>query len=85
MTSIIRYHSYVEPNFKKDTNELIDKTETDIQILKTNLEMLEGGINQELGMNMYTLLYMIDKQQGPNVQHRELYLIFCDNLYEKRI
>ena len=43
-----------------------------IQILKTNLwvikgEMLEGGINQELGMNMYTLLYTIDKQQGPIV------------------
>ena len=62
----------MEPNFKKDTNELIDKTETDIQILKTNLwvikgEMLEGGINQELGMNMYSLLYMIDKQQGPTV------------------
>ena len=61
----------MEPNFKKDTNELIDKTETDIQILK-NLrvikgEMLEGGINQELGMNMYSLLYMIDKQQGPTV------------------
>ena len=30
MISIIWYHSYVEPNFKKDTNELIDKTETDI-------------------------------------------------------
>ena len=62
----------MEPNFKKDTNELIDKTETDLQILKTNLwvikgEMLEGGINQELGMNMYSLLYMIDKQQGPTV------------------
>ena len=62
----------MEPNFKKDTNELIDKTETDIQILKTNLwvikgEMLEGGINQELGMNMYSLLCMIDKQQGPTV------------------
>ena len=61
----------MEPNFKKDTNELIDKTETDIQILK-NLrvikgEMLEGGINQELVMNMYSLLYMIDKQQGPTV------------------
>ena len=72
MTGIIWYHSYVEPNFKKDTNELIDKTETDLQILKTNLwvikgEMLEGGINQELGMNMYSLLYMIDKQQGPTV------------------
>jgi len=32
-----------------------------------------GGINQELGMNIYTLL------------HGELYSIFYDNLYEKRI
>ena len=26
-----------------------------------------GGINQEFGINRYTLLYKIDKQQGPTV------------------
>ena len=27
---------------------------------------------------MHTITYRIDKQQGPTVQHRELYLISCD-------
>ena len=37
-TDIIWYHSYVETNFfKKGTNELICKTETDSQTQKTNL------------------------------------------------
>ena len=53
---------------KNDTNELIYKTETDLQISKTNMdtkgERFRGGIKQELGMNTHTLLYMIDNQQG---------------------
>ena len=77
----------------KDTNELIYKTETDLQILRTNLWLPKGecGINQELGMNTHThththtTIYKIDNQEGPTVQHRELYSVFCDNLYEKRI
>ena len=45
---------------KNDTNELIYKTETDIQTEKTNLWLpkgkCQGGrINQELGMNTCTL------------------------------
>ena len=36
-TNIIWYHSYVESKLKTDTNELIYKTETDLQISKTNL------------------------------------------------
>ena len=44
------------------------------------------GINQEFGDNRYTLLYCkTDNQQGPTVQNKELYSIFCNNLYEKRI
>ena len=48
---------------KKDINELIYKTETDLQISKTNLWLPKGkhrggGINQELGMNIHTLLYI---------------------------
>ena len=33
----------------------------------------------------HTIIYKIDNQQGPTVQHRELYSVSCDNLYEKRI
>ena len=33
----------------------------------------------------HTTIYKIDNQQGPTVRHRELYSIFYDNLYEKRI
>ena len=40
-----------------------------------------GGINQEFEIKTYILLYKkIDKQQGPNAQHRELYSIYCNNL-----
>ena len=43
---------------KNDTNELIYKTEIDSQTQKTNLWLLKGeggGINQEFGVNRYTL------------------------------
>ena len=36
-------------------------------------------INQEL-TDIYTTMYKIDKQQGPIVQHRELYSVSCNNL-----
>ena len=39
-TNIIGYHSYVGSNFKNNTNELIYRTETDLQISKTNLWLL---------------------------------------------
>ena len=29
---------------------------------------------------IHTTIYKIDNQQGPTVQHRELYSIFCNNL-----
>ena len=49
-----------EKNYK---NELIHKTETDFQTSKTNLQLPKGksgrgGINQEFGINIYTLLYI---------------------------
>ena len=47
---------------KQDTNELVYKTETGVQILKTNGQLSKGkhggGINQELGMNTSTLPYI---------------------------
>ena len=33
-----------------------------------------GGWDQQ----MQTIIYKMDKQQGPSVQHRELYPISCD-------
>ena len=29
-----------------------------------------------------TTVWKIDNQQGPPLEHRELYSIFCNNLYE---
>ena len=40
------------------------------------------GMNWEFGVGRCKLM---DKQQGPNVQHRELYSIFCDTIMEKNI
>ena len=74
--------------FKNDKNQLMYKTETDLQIPKTNTVTKGGGrINQEPEINEHILLYIYkrDNQQGPTVQHRELYSTFCDNQYEKRI
>ena len=35
------------------------------------------------GQRMQTIIYRMDKQQGPTVQHRELYSISCDKPYGK--
>ena len=46
---------------KNDTNELIYKTETDTQTQKTKLWLPKekgGRINQEFGINIYTLLHI---------------------------
>lgn len=32
----------------------------------------------DLGQQMQTVTYGMDKQQGPTTQHRELHLISCD-------
>ena len=37
------------------------------------------------GQQMQTIICGRDKQQGPNVQHRELYSIFYDKPMEKNI
>ena len=37
------------------------------------------------GKSTYTTIYTRDIQKGPTVQQRELYSIFCNKLYEKRI
>ena len=62
-------------NLKYDTNELIYKTETDSQTQRTDLWLPRGGMDWEFGISRCKLL---DKQQGPTVEHRELYSISCD-------
>ena len=71
-------------NVKNDTNELIYKTETDLQTQKTKLWLPKGkGERSKLGVwyqQIQTTIYNTDKQQGHTVQHRELYSISCNNL-----
>ena len=65
---------------KYDTNEPVYKTEIDSQ--RTDLWLPgEGMAESGLGvwdLQMRTITYRMDKQQGPTVQHRELYSISCD-------
>ena len=71
-------------NLKYDTNKLIYETETDSQTQRTDLWLPRGkgqggGVDGEFGVSRCKLLYIeMDKQQGPTVQHRELYSISCD-------
>ena len=65
-------------NLNYDTKELIQETETDSQIQRTDLQ-LSKGVRQGTDawrvwdQQMQTIIYRMDKQQGPTVQHRELY------------
>ena len=49
-------------NLEKGTNEPIYKTEIESQMLKTNLRLPRGkgggGINWEIGIDLYMLLYI---------------------------
>ena len=64
----------------KDTNELICKTETDSQTLKTNLWLPRGQVGGfGLGVwhwHMHTEVFGIIGQWGPAVEHKELYPIW---------
>ena len=68
-------------NLKYDTNELIYKTEIDLQTQRRDVWLPKEKMvdNQELGVNRY-MLYKIDKQQGSTVWHREVSAISCSNL-----
>ena len=35
---------------------------------------------REFGMDVHTITFKTDNQQGPTVQHRELYLMLCGSL-----
>ena len=53
------------------------------RFLQARIPKGKAGINQEFGINICTL-HNTDSQQG-TVQCRELYSIFCNNPYRKRI
>ena len=68
-------------NLKYDTNELIYRAETDSQTQRTDLWLPRGGGRDGLGVwdyQMQTIIYRMNKLQGPTVKHRELYSISCD-------
>ena len=61
----------------QDTNKLIYETETDSQTQRTDLWLPSGRRGGEgwIECGKCKLLYMECEQQGPTVQHRELYSI----------
>ena len=74
---------------KKDTNELLCRTETYSQTLK-NLWLLKGTgwWREGLGVwdgHMHTEVYGMIGQQGPAVQHRELYPYSVTIMWEKNL
>ena len=76
-------------NLKKNTNELIYRTETDSKTLKNLSPKGTGGMGRmswEFGIGICTLrLYGMIDQGVLAVEHRELYPVFCDDLCGKRI
>ena len=75
---------------KKDTNELISRRETDSQTLKANLWLPKGagygeGWTRGLGLAYAHCVYGMTCPWGPAIELRELYPIFCGNLYGKRL
>ena len=54
-TNIIRYCLYSESKKKKDTNELIYKTENKVMVTKG--EGWQGGISWQFGTDIYTMLH----------------------------
>ena len=72
----------VESNFlKKETNELIYKTETDLQVTKG--EAGWGGDKSEAwDEHIHTTIYKITNK---DLLYSTGNSIFCDKLYEKRI
>ena len=61
---------------KKGTNELTYETETDIE---NRLAFAKGAVGLWVWhQQIQTTTCRKDKQQGPTVYHRELYLISCN-------
>ena len=60
-------------------------------VLKKKLMVTKGercGGREKLEVwdsHTHTTIYKIGNQQGPTVEHRELYSIYCNDLFGKRI
>ena len=72
-------------NLTHDTNELNYEKDTDSGTERTEEEVWQGCGLELWDQQMQTIIYRMDKQQGPTVQHRELYSISCDKPEWKRI
>ena len=73
-----------------DTPELIYKIETESQTRRRNLWLQgkKGWGERELGSlgsHVHSVMFQMNNQQGPSVQHRELCLALYNNLNGKRI
>ena len=65
-------------NLKYGTNKPIYKTEIDSQTQRADLWLPTGGGRERDGLGVWgwqiqAITFRMDKPQGPNVQHRELY------------
>ena len=91
-TNIIWYHLHVESKKKKriPTTLFAEQKQTHRLWIQTygyqRGQVVGRRMDQDFGIGLCTLWYMEWLASGgPAVEHRELYPIFCDNLYEKRI
>lgn len=55
------------------------------QFMRLDLRSCQAGVGGEDGLGvqgwqMQITTFRMDKQQGPNVQHRKLYSIYCDKI-----
>ena len=62
------------------------RVDTEMLVAQTRVGAVEVGKSGWVWYKYtHTTMHKIDNQQGPTVEHRELYSILCNNLYEKRI
>ena len=71
-------------------NELICKREIDSQTQKTNLWLPKGKGSRRDKLaavqdeEIHTTIHKRDKQQGPTIQHKELYSVSCKTYNGKK-
>ena len=67
--------------YLQNRSRLVSKTTHSYQRGNTGEKDKPGAWDE----HVYTLMYKTDNQHKPTIQHRELYSISCDNLYEQII
>ena len=80
-TNIIWYRFYIESKIWHTGTYLQTEADSDIEhsLMVARGRGGEGGGLGVGGLLMQIIMYRMDKQWGPIVQHRELYSICCDN------